>query len=103
MTRTAFDVLTRAASWLTEDGFLVANPDLAAVVTEEDRPWGRRPGGALRSAGPTTTRDDAASGAPATWTSACRSGTSAPTTGPDRTGPANPHYAEARHLRPGHR
>ncbi|MFJ6674158.1 hypothetical protein ACIQMJ_23870 [Actinosynnema sp. NPDC091369] len=45
------DVLTRAASWLTEDGLLVANLDLAAVVTEQGRPWGRRLAGALRSAG----------------------------------------------------
>jgi SAM-dependent methyltransferase len=45
------DVLTRAASWLTEDGLLVANLDLAAIVTEQGRPWGRRLAGALRSAG----------------------------------------------------
>lgn len=45
------DVLTRAASWLSADGRLVANLDLAAVVTEQGRPWGRRLAGALRSAG----------------------------------------------------
>jgi SAM-dependent methyltransferase len=45
------DALTRAASWLTEDGLLVANLDLAAVVSEQGRPLGRRLTGALRSSG----------------------------------------------------
>ncbi|MEV8440346.1 class I SAM-dependent methyltransferase [Actinosynnema sp. NPDC051121] len=45
------DVLTRAASWLTEDGLFVANLDLAAVVSEQGRPWGRRLTGPLRAAG----------------------------------------------------
>ncbi|MCC8244690.1 class I SAM-dependent methyltransferase [Saccharothrix luteola] len=44
-------VLARAASWLTADGVLVANLDLAAVVSAEGRPWGRRLTGPLRAAG----------------------------------------------------
>ncbi|MFI9811953.1 class I SAM-dependent methyltransferase [Saccharothrix variisporea] len=45
------DVLARAASWLAADGLLVANLDLAAVVSEQGRPWRRRLAGVLRSAG----------------------------------------------------
>ncbi|NUT91322.1 MAG: methyltransferase domain-containing protein [Saccharothrix sp.] len=44
-------VLAAAASWLTDDGLLVANLDLAAVVSEQGRPQGRPLSGALRSAG----------------------------------------------------
>ncbi|MFD7656126.1 hypothetical protein ACFV4N_19320 [Actinosynnema sp. NPDC059797] len=45
------DALTRAASWLTAGGLLVANLDLAAVVSEQGHPWRRRLTGPLRSAG----------------------------------------------------
>lgn len=45
------DVLARAASWLTADGLLVANLDLAAVVSEQGFPWRRRLTGPLRSTG----------------------------------------------------
>jgi SAM-dependent methyltransferase len=45
------EILGRAASWLTTDGLMVANLDLAAVVSEQGRPWRRRLSGSLRSAG----------------------------------------------------
>lgn len=45
------DVLTRAASWLKADGLLVANLDLAAVLSDRGRPVSRRLTGPLRSAG----------------------------------------------------
>jgi SAM-dependent methyltransferase len=45
------DVLTRAASWLSADGLLVANLDLAAVLSDEGRPLRRRLTEPLRSAG----------------------------------------------------
>ncbi|NVI91557.1 trans-aconitate 2-methyltransferase [Actinomadura sp. BRA 177] len=44
-------VLTRAASWLTEDGLLVANFDMRSVRLADGSPAGRRLTTALRQAG----------------------------------------------------
>ncbi|MFB4310946.1 class I SAM-dependent methyltransferase [Actinomadura sp. GTD37] len=44
-------VLARAASWLTEDGLLVANFDTRSVRLEDGSPAGRRLTAALREAG----------------------------------------------------
>ncbi|MGH3864087.1 class I SAM-dependent methyltransferase [Actinokineospora sp.] len=44
-------LLARAASWLAEDGLLVADFDAAAVRDPFGKPWGRRLTGALRAAG----------------------------------------------------
>ncbi|WP_234995724.1 class I SAM-dependent methyltransferase [Streptoalloteichus hindustanus] len=45
------DALARAASWLTADGLLVANLDLASVVSEQGDSGRRRLTKALRTAG----------------------------------------------------
>ncbi|WP_246273947.1 class I SAM-dependent methyltransferase [Phytohabitans houttuyneae] len=44
-------VLTRAASWLTDDGLLVADLDLTSIRLPDGRPAGRALAGALRQAG----------------------------------------------------
>jgi SAM-dependent methyltransferase len=44
-------VLAKAASWLTEDGLLVANLAAASIVSADGRPLGRRLTAALRAAG----------------------------------------------------
>lgn len=43
--------LTRAASWLTDDGLLVADLDLTSIRLPDGRPAGRALSGALRRAG----------------------------------------------------
>lgn len=43
--------LTRAASWLTDDGLLVADLDLSSIRLFDGRPAGRALGAALRRAG----------------------------------------------------
>jgi hypothetical protein len=43
--------VTRAASWLTDDGLLVADLDLASIRLPDGRPAGRALSGALRRAG----------------------------------------------------
>lgn len=43
--------LTRAASWLTDGGLLVADLDLASIRLPDGRPAGRALGGAMRRAG----------------------------------------------------
>jgi hypothetical protein len=44
-------VLTRAPSWLTDDGLLVADLDLTSVRLPDGRPAGRALAAALRRAG----------------------------------------------------
>jgi hypothetical protein len=44
-------VVTRAASWLTDDGVLVADLDLTSIRLPDGRPAGRALAGALRRAG----------------------------------------------------
>ena len=44
-------VLANAASWLAEDGLLVANLDVASIRAEDGRPVGRQLTSALRANG----------------------------------------------------
>jgi hypothetical protein len=82
-------VLARAAGWLTATGRLVADLDLSSIRLPDGRPAGRRLATLLRGAGFTYDPDATGSAAPAGSTSTCPTATSAQTTLPGPTTPAN--------------